>query len=278
MAYRTHLIGAALLALVAGSTASAQVTQVQLHVKGMTCPFCVYNMEKRIKKIDAIDSGVKLETFLDKGLTVVPWDTSKRFDPALMTQAVKDSGFTLESIEVTASGVLSDNSSYTPDTLALTDPGTGQAFTLVAGDRADHAASWTALNAYADGAGAGKKVNITGVVMSGADGSWRIALERWAPTDFGAEVYLKVKGFQCEKCAARTMKTLGVFDDVIHLEADRDSGLVHVWTRSPNPDTDALSARIDTLGFQCTHADVHAKGDDTHEMSHMSGLKGMSKQ
>lgn len=36
---------ATMLAMLAGSGAEAQVTEVRLRVNGVACPFCAYNME-----------------------------------------------------------------------------------------------------------------------------------------------------------------------------------------------------------------------------------------
>lgn len=269
----TQHAAALALALATGSAASAQVTEARLRVDGVACPFCAYNMEKRIKTLDGFAEKGKVETNLGTGVIVVPWSSNERFDPSAVRQAVKESGFTLRSIGVTASGTLPAEAAPAADMLELTDPGTGQVFRLSPAERADYAESWDALVAYASKQGAGARVSVDGVVVEDkttGSQSWRIALERWAPTVFGAEVHMRIEGFACERCAARTMGALAELPDVIHVEADHEAGYARVWTTSTEPNLGALRQRIAELGFKATHMHAHGAGDEPHDMSAMT--------
>lgn len=274
MFQQNNLIGAALLTLTAGSTVSAQVTEARLRVDGMACPFCAYNMEKRVKTLDGFYAKSKIDTNLDTGVTVVPWSPKERFEPSAVRQAVKESGFTLRSIGVSASGVLPAKPAPAAKTLELTAPGTGQVFRLAPAERTDHKESWDEVVAYAAKSGAGARISVDGVVVEdeakGSD-SWRLVIERWAPTVFGAEVHMKIEGFACERCAARTMHALAELPDVIHIQADHEAGNARVWTTSQAPDLDALRRRIAELGFKATHMHANGAGDKPHDMSVLTG-------
>lgn len=242
----------------------AQVEEVRLRIDGVTCPLCVINVEKSVQKLQGVDTAARIESFLDKGLTVVPWSAFQKFDPAPVRSVVKKSGFTLRAIDLTATGVLPATPSVSGALIDVSAPGTGEVFHVIAAERADHQQSWRELLAYVMDPTNDRSVRIDGAVIADSDAvdadGWKLAMTGWSPAKFGAEVTMKVKGFACEKCAARTMLSLGALDDVIHLEANHESGEVRVWTKSKAPDVAALRARVADLGFQCTDAQTDAPG------------------
>jgi copper chaperone CopZ len=261
------------------SPALSQVEEVRLKIDGVTCPSCIVNVEKSVQKLKGVDTGAKVQSFLNSGITVIPWSAFQAFDPEKVRDSVKDSGFTLRAINLTAVGALPDMPSVGATTIDLKAGVTGEVFHLAKMDRADHQQSWNELLAYLDDSSNDRSVRVEGLVSDGASASskdWTLEVTGWAPTEFGAEVFLTVEGFNCEKCAARTMRSFGAFDDVIHLEADHENGLVHVWTKSRKPDLDKLCDRIAELGFQCTEAHSHKKGDDAHDMDKKLGMSGLS--
>lgn len=198
---------------------------------------------------------------------MTPWSPEKVFDPAAVRQAIRESGFTLRSLSVTAKGALPRKAPAQTVGISLTAPTTGQVLQLAPSERADHRQAWDSLTTYAAGDGTGKIVEVQGVVVEEpATGSagWRLAVQRWAPTECGAEVDMRIEGFACERCAARAMRVLAATPGVVHAEASHEQGMLRVWTTSSTPDLDALRARIAELGFQMTHAHVHQQGDQPH--------------
>lgn len=80
----------------------AQIIQAKLVVKGLSCPFCAFGLEKNFKK-----HGVgKVETELKTG-TLKAFQIKKDFEPQTFYKLVRQSGFTLKSLHVQAKGTLS---------------------------------------------------------------------------------------------------------------------------------------------------------------------------
>lgn len=264
MFIRQSLTVVALSVFFAASSAFGQVEEVRLRIDGVTCPLCVVNVEKSVQKLQGVDTAARIESFLDKGLTVVPWSAFVKFDPASVRDVVKKSGFTLRAIDLTLTGVLPATPSVTGAVLDVKASATDEVFHVVAADRADHQQSWNELLAYVMDPSNDRAVRIKGEIApdSGSNNdAWTLAMTGWSPIKFGSQVTMKVKGFACEKCVARTMRSLGSLDDVIHLEANHENGEVRVWTKSKNPDVTALRARIVELGFQSADAQTQAPSD-----------------
>ncbi len=76
---------------------------VTISVDGLSCPFCVYGLEKKLKKVSGVKT-VKIE--LKKGLALVRLKAGQPIDPAkttmTFTEAVKKAGFTARKITISA--------------------------------------------------------------------------------------------------------------------------------------------------------------------------------
>jgi len=190
---------------------------------------------------------------------VTPWSADKPFHPSAVRRAVKESGFTLRSISVTAAGALPAQTPPDAESIALTASGTERAIQLAPEERADRAASWASLLGYASGDGAEESVVVDGEVV-GEDDGWRVLLHRWSPREFGAAVRMRIEGFTCEGCSAGAMRALLEAPGIIHAEADHERGEATVWTRSETPDLDGLRERLGALGFTVTHIHEDAAG------------------
>ena len=83
--------------------APAQITAVSIRVDGLSCPFCAYSLEKKIKAVDGAKDPV---INVDQGLvTLTPVDgTPVDFDA--LREAVKKAGFTPREIRVDGVGRL----------------------------------------------------------------------------------------------------------------------------------------------------------------------------
>lgn len=68
----------------------------QVHVDGLSCPFCAYGIEK---KIGALEGVQRLETSVRDGTVVVTMKDGGTLDEAAARQAVKEAGFRLRKFE-----------------------------------------------------------------------------------------------------------------------------------------------------------------------------------
>ncbi len=82
---------------ITGMSASAQEAQVRVQVDGLTCPFCAYGLEKKLKAIDGVE---KLEINIEEGVAVLTFRHSDKIDEEQIGKAVKDAGFTPGEITV----------------------------------------------------------------------------------------------------------------------------------------------------------------------------------
>ena len=70
---------------------SAESTQHNLKVDGITCPFCVATSAKALKKIDGVG---KVDADIKNGIIKVCADPSTELDDEKLTQLFIDKGFT----------------------------------------------------------------------------------------------------------------------------------------------------------------------------------------
>lgn len=77
--------------IIAPLSALAGQTMVTLRVDGLSCPFCAYGLEKRIKKME----GVKdLTIDIENGTVTVVYQDKKFFTEQGLSKTVKEAGFT----------------------------------------------------------------------------------------------------------------------------------------------------------------------------------------
>ena len=70
-------------------------TQYDLRVDGLSCPFCAYGIEKKLKKTEGVES---VDIDLHRGLVIVKTREGVKLTEAQMKRLVKDAGFTLISL------------------------------------------------------------------------------------------------------------------------------------------------------------------------------------
>jgi len=85
----------AVVSLIAGS-AMAQ-TKYVLGVDGMSCPFCAYGLEKKLKKVKDVES-VTID--LNEGEVVVIAKAGTTIKEEALHKAVKEAGFSVSSLKV----------------------------------------------------------------------------------------------------------------------------------------------------------------------------------
>ena len=70
---------------------NAQVEEVSIRVDGLSCPFCAYSLEKKLKKIDGV-GNVKIN--IDKGVAKLQSKKAESIVFEGLKDAVADAGFT----------------------------------------------------------------------------------------------------------------------------------------------------------------------------------------
>ena len=90
------LILTAFLSVPLTAFAGGQV-KVTTKVDGLSCPFCAYGIEKKIKKIKGVED-VRVD--LKSGSVIVICKEKKFFERERLNKAVRDAGFTPGTIKV----------------------------------------------------------------------------------------------------------------------------------------------------------------------------------
>jgi len=112
---RTLTTIAMMLALTLVSVAfGATGKRVTVHVKGMACPFCAYNIEKRIKTLDAVPDNPNYEASVDKGQVSFDWKADAAVDKAAIREQIEKAGFTPGDMTVVEKGDDANKSQSTP--------------------------------------------------------------------------------------------------------------------------------------------------------------------
>ncbi|MCR4319039.1 MAG: heavy-metal-associated domain-containing protein [Candidatus Brocadiaceae bacterium] len=88
------------------SLAQAQIYSLSVVVEGMSCPFCVYGVEKRLTTVE----GVKSVTIsMNDGVATLIAKEERSVNINQVTPAVRDSGFTPGMIKIAAVGKIKVN-------------------------------------------------------------------------------------------------------------------------------------------------------------------------
>ena len=86
----------ALLTMFWSGVSFAGDTHYQLQVNGLACPFCAYNIEKNVGKLDGIKD---VKANLKEGLVSVLVAEGKTLSEEVVRQTITNAGFTLVAIE-----------------------------------------------------------------------------------------------------------------------------------------------------------------------------------
>ncbi len=71
-------------------TPQEQARQIQITVLGMSCPFCAYGVEKKLKKLDGV---TELTVDLASGLATLVMEDGTDVSNETLQEAVEDAGF-----------------------------------------------------------------------------------------------------------------------------------------------------------------------------------------
>ncbi len=228
--------------LVLPRCALAEVTQVSVVVDGLSCPFCVFGVEKKLDAVAGVD-GVEVD--LETGVATLSLEKGAVPDLAAMESAVEKAGFTPRELRLTAIGTLSVDGNEVRLHLRGDD-----ARYLLSGKGA---AVGSATRAELDRkAAVGGVVAVTGVVHQRADGSVALSVDKLEEIQV---LSLKVGDMSCDKCAARLTRLLSEAPGVTHATVDFDTGQARVESRGERLEASKMISVVEDAGFTATQID-----------------------
>lgn len=87
------------MTLMLTSTLLAEKKQVTVRVDGLSCPFCAFGLEKKLKSIEGVEN---LEIKINDGLAILTFKDGATIDEKLIVKKVKEAGFTPGEIKMDA--------------------------------------------------------------------------------------------------------------------------------------------------------------------------------
>lgn len=81
------------------------MVEVSVQVDGLSCPFCAYGLEKKLRKVENV---ARFDIQVAQGRAVIEPKPGTSVDLAALEQAVRDGGFTPRAVWVTARGRLTE--------------------------------------------------------------------------------------------------------------------------------------------------------------------------
>lgn len=73
-----------------------ETPDAEVYVDGLACPFCAYGLEKKLKKLNAIQT---MEVQLEEGRVLLAFKDDQTLTKKEIERAVKKAGFTARKIE-----------------------------------------------------------------------------------------------------------------------------------------------------------------------------------
>ncbi len=89
------ILGLIVLPLSHSASAQEQVATVSIRVDGLTCPFCAYGLEKKLKRLAGAE---KVQIDIDLGIAHIQVRDGMSIDEKNLKKAVEDAGFTARKI------------------------------------------------------------------------------------------------------------------------------------------------------------------------------------
>ena len=117
------IILSSILFLVSISTAQAQLSTLTVFVDGMACPFCAYGIEKKLKRVEGVES---LRIDINAGTATMTATDGLSIKLNQVPGAIRDSGFSAREIRVEATGSIRQEN----ERLILQYNGDGKRFPL----------------------------------------------------------------------------------------------------------------------------------------------------
>lgn len=117
------IILSSLLLFIFAAPVKAEIEQITLRVDGLACPFCAYGMEKKITRLKGVSS---YDVDMREGKVFVGLKPDAQVELNVLRKAVKEAGFTLRNVSLTAKGKISQSE----EGLVLLVTGTNDKFLL----------------------------------------------------------------------------------------------------------------------------------------------------
>ena len=229
----TIRIAAVVLVLVlVASSAFAEVPSITVAVDGLSCPFCTFGLEKKLKKVDGVE---KVETNLAAGsVTLFPSDGSAPSLEAIRA-AVRKAGFTPGDIRMLVIGTLSREGTK----VRLRERGSGREYRIVE----------TGANAATALASTGALVAVSGAVTGGDADGLTLRAEQVEPVH---SVILEVTGLHGEKSAERLAKALREVEGAYRASVSSAEKRATVESIGRELTESALIAAVEGAGLQAS--------------------------
>ena len=123
-----YIVSLTLISPVFFQPAFAEINSVEMQVDGMTCPFCVYGIEKKLEALGEVkDARSNLKT----GIVDIKIKEDAPLNIERLNDAIHESGFTPGRIKIKATGELTEYKLEGNEYPALQVTGTEQVFLLV---------------------------------------------------------------------------------------------------------------------------------------------------
>ena len=169
------VVGVAVLGFGASTPlpAQADVLEADLDVSGMSCPFCAFGIEKKLRAVPGVDD---VSVLLDEGRIELRFAPENDAAPADIRNAVKDAGFKLSGLRLKVQGTLAQDAQR-----PILQSSQNVRFLLVDSTRGE-SISGEPLKRLQAAAASGPLV-VFGTVDGNGDGLPRLALPAPAPAD-----------------------------------------------------------------------------------------------
>ena len=95
LAFAVSLAAPAVSGQEAASDQNDDPRQIEVTILGMSCPFCAYGVEQKVKRLDGV---TELEVVLETGLATLTLEEDADVSNELLHKTVKEAGFEVAKI------------------------------------------------------------------------------------------------------------------------------------------------------------------------------------
>lgn len=236
------ILGVLVLAILIAQPAWAEVSEITVFVGGLSCPFCSYGVEKKLKGVDGV-KGVKVH--LKSGTATLILAEGKVPSTEEIRRAVKKAGFTAGKIELTAIGTLSSRE----DTYFLEIRYTDRKYLLFREDTKDTVLDEETRERFADLSKRTAVVAVTGALHDHVDGPSGLSVNKVEELH---STTLSIEGMTDGKSAERLTSLLQKTKGVYRASVDLEKKTATVESRGKALSSSALIAAINGAGFKAS--------------------------
>ena len=243
---RGILLGLTVVMIGLNGSARADVKTLTVTVDGLACPFCAYGLEKKLKRVEGVDS---LKIDVDAGEAVInispgtrlvaPSGEEKGVSGGLVMQvqeAVEEAGFTPRALYAAVVGNIVHESGRARLELA----GTGESLVF------DESSNMDELQRF----GGDDAVHVAGT-LDPETSPLRLTLERVSLSQSpGTVCRLKISGMICTGCVEAIQTSLQEQEGVLRTQIDLESGLAEIVVEDGHWSEETLAAMVNNLEME----------------------------